>query len=117
MSYDWDMPRIKWPKKRMVCPWGGHEALAVPIVFGLLAPEYEKAIGEAERKGKVVHWGCFRPPWHWWCPQCEFPIPSEDDYWGEASEEHRDEMLGGLREAWEEEQQRRRNTGTLTTSR
>ena len=62
-------------------------------MYGLLDPEYEAAIADAYRQGKIVHHGCIMMPWRWWCPECQFPIPSEDDYWGNASEEQRNEAL------------------------
>jgi len=91
----------------LLCPWQHHEVLAIPIVYGLFPPEYQEDIQQAVRQGKIVHHGCIRMPWRWWCPECEFPIPSEDGYWGNATEEQRNEMLRGLKRAWEKEIRRR----------
>jgi len=102
------MGRLRLPKRRLECPWGEHQVSAAPMIYGLLDPKYERAVAQACRQGKIVHLGCMMMPWRWWCPECQFPIPSEDGNWFDMTEEQRDAEIRSLGQAWEEEQRRRR---------
>ncbi len=99
------MRRFRWPsKKPLICPWHHEKVLAIPIVYGFPVEQIEKAV----RERKIVHQGCIMMPWRWWCPECEFPIPSEDGYWGDTTEAERNKRLQELKQRWEEEIRRRR---------
>lgn len=103
------MARLRLPRrKRIYCPWGDHQVLALPILYGYPAGDVAEGIKSGAYRGRFVHLGCCLQPWRWYCPDCRFPIPSDDGHWQGLSEEQRSEYLRGLREAWEEEQRRRR---------